>query len=104
MDNQKPVSISVMPKRSFILKWGNIVLLILMVALALFIISTTDPNTEQATLASFLGTIAFFLTALGIIVLGIVRLAKKYHRARSWIWIFITPILTILLLLSFIPR
>ncbi|MFY9462139.1 MAG: hypothetical protein WAP51_02980 [Candidatus Sungiibacteriota bacterium] len=90
-------------KRSFVLRWGNIALLILMVALTFFITATTDPATKQATLASFLGTVAFFLAALGMMIFSIIRVFKKYHRARSFVWLIITPILTFLLFLSFLP-
>ena len=90
-------------KRSLVLRWGNIALLVSMVALTFFITETTDPATKQATLASFFGTIAFFLAALTMAIISIVRFFKKYHRVRSFIWFLITPILTILLFLSFIP-
>ena len=90
-------------KISFVLRWGNIALLILMVALTFFITATTDPATKQATLASFFGTIAFFLAALGMMIFSIIRVFKKYHRARSWVWILIIPILTILLFFAWLP-
>src|SRR3989344_5725548 len=94
MDDQKP-----MPKRSFILKWGNTFFLVFMTALVFFIVSASDPVTNQATPASLFGTIAFFVSALAMIVLGIVRIAKHYHRVRSCIWIFIAAVLTILFFL-----
>ncbi|MDO8560754.1 MAG: hypothetical protein Q7R91_00895 [bacterium] len=90
-------------KRSFVLRWGNIALLILMVVLTFFITATTDPATKQATLASFLGTVAFFLAVFVMAVLSIIRFFKKYHRIRSLIWFIVVPILTLLLFISFIP-
>ncbi|TAK05548.1 hypothetical protein EPO33_00125 [Patescibacteria group bacterium] len=94
MDDQKS-----MPKRSFILKWGNAFFLVFMTALVFFIVSASDPVTNQATPVSFFGTIVFFVSALMAIVLGIVRIAKEYHRIRSCIWIFITAVLAILFFL-----
>ena len=90
----------VTPKRSFILRWGNIILFILMIVLGLFV---GIANSEGANVAAFLALNAFYLVIPIQIVLSIIRIFKKYHRFRSFIWLFIIPIVAFLLVMSFLP-
>ena len=88
-----------MPKRSFIIRWGNIIFLVLMIVFALLIIANQDANPVIA----FAALNAFYLVVLSAIVLSIIRIFKKYHLVRSFIWLFITPMVALLLILSFTP-
>lgn len=88
-----------MPKRSFIIRWGNIIFLVLMIVFALLIIINQDANPVIA----FGALNAFYLVVLLAIVLSIIRIFKKYHLARSFIWLFFIPIMALLLILSFTP-
>lgn len=86
-------------KRSFILRWGNIIFLVLMIVFALLIIISQDANPVIA----FGALNAFYLVVLSAIVLSIIRIFKKYHLFRSFIWLLIIPIVALLLILSFLP-
>lgn len=89
------------PKRSFILRWGNIILFILMIALGFFV--GIAKEIEGGAVAAFLALNAFYLVIPIQIVLSIIRIFKKYHLFRSFIWLLIIPIVALLLVLSFLP-
>lgn len=86
-----------MPKRSFIIRWGNIIFLVLMIVFALLINEGANP------VIAFGALNAFYLVVLSAIVLSIIRIFKKYHLFRSFIWLFIIPIVALLLIFSFTP-
>lgn len=88
------------PKRSFILRWGNIILFILMIVLGFFV--GVAKEIEGGAVAAFLALNAFYLVIPIQIVLSIIRIFKKYHRFRSVIWLFIVPIVAFLLVMSFL--
>ncbi|MCI0533077.1 FecR family protein [bacterium] len=83
---------------SFVLKWGNILSLLLMVLFILM--SIPDTPDAPATTAVSIGKIGFFAAVLSSLVVSIVRIAKKYHRARAILWLILTPVIALVLLLS----
>lgn len=89
------------PKRSFIIRRGNTILFILMIVLGLFVGVAKD--IEGGAVADFLALNAFYLVIPIQIVLSIIRIFKKYHLFRSFIWLLIIPIVALLLVLSFLP-
>ena len=90
-----------MPKRSFIIRWGNTILFILMTVLGLFVGSAKD--IKGGAIAAFLALNIFYLIIPVQLVISIIRIFKKYHRFRSFVWLFITPIMAFLLVMSFLP-
>lgn len=100
----KPASLaSATPKGSFIIRWGNIIFLVLLFVLTIFIVATTSKR-HTVTTTSFAGSIAFGLTALTMVVLSFIRIFKKYHWIKSLLWLLITPVLAFLLTMGFLPK
>lgn len=91
----------VAPKRSFIIRRGNTILFILMIALGFFV--GIAKEIEGGAGAAFLALNAFYLVIPIQIVLSIIRMFKKYHLFRSFIWLLVIPIVAFLLVMSFLP-
>ena len=83
------------PKRWIFLRWGNVIFLVLMVVFTLLIIATNP-------LVAFLSLNAFYASALGLLILTIVRIAKKYRRFWSYLWLFSAPFVTFLLIMAWL--
>ena len=58
---------------------------------------------EGGTIVTFFALNIFYLIIPVQLVISIIRIFKKYHRFRSFIWLFITPIVAFLLIMSFLP-
>ena len=83
-------------KKSFIVRWGNLILSL--IAIFLFLAGFPNPSSSATqNERAVYGTIYLVCTA-GILVLSIIRIAKKHRRVLSVLWIFV-----VLVLLYFTP-
>jgi hypothetical protein len=96
VETNQPVSAASVNKKPFIVRWGNLILLL--IAILFFVMvygavlkSKTGGVSSEGERMVY--GIIYLICVAGILTLSIVRIVKKHHRILSVLWILLTLIL-----------
>lgn len=79
-------------KKPFIVRWGNLILLL--IAISIFALASSQ--NELTGFLNVLNGVTWIVGSTGILILSIIRIAKKYNRASSVLWILLTLVIGLL--------
>lgn len=102
--NQSAPATPVNKKPFILIRWGNLILLL--IALFLFLAGFPTPSGASHATPNERAAYGYIylVCAARILILSIIRIAKKHHRVLSILWILVVPVLLYLTPIFWAPR